>query len=187
METSIVCYDVITYLFSLFDLLSQIMFVSTAHDADRKFHIIDLYNISECHRLKLTDDILQQAKFLTCNSLNAYDIKAITNVTHLKQLTTLNAGGLCGITINGIIDLHLEHLFLMVNTVHADIGSRIDLSLLCHCNAVETDPNGEKTIAHKPLVIICRRGTGAIISRISKLDITDATKCLQHLYPAHYW
>ena len=45
--------------------------------------------------------------------LNAYGNTKITNINHMTRMRKLNAGGLCGITDEGIKDLKLVKLYYM--------------------------------------------------------------------------
>lgn len=114
------------------DLKSIIRLMQTCHYFCDNLYVIDLCNIDYKLKIKITDTVLKQKKFMNIKYLDASNNRYVTTVNHFDKLVVLNAeGSECGIDQKGISKLeNLEELHLFFNFNITDINHLKKLKIL---------------------------------------------------------
>jgi len=124
------------------DLWSQLRLISVCADFYHSFFIIDLYNIPETYRNKLTDLVLRQRKFSRLVQLDIQNNKNVYNISFLTTLKKLRIGYLCGIEQQGIHGLDLIELYTGCNTNIKNVSLMTNLKILHARGSQNIDQRG---------------------------------------------
>ena len=108
--------DIIKYnIFPKLDLISQIRLRQVSKFFYNNLDITNLYDIHNKYNSKLMDEIIK--KYPKLVKLDAWNNSKITNISHLKNLKILDAGGWnCGISDVHLIGLNLVELSVWNNS-----------------------------------------------------------------------
>ena len=95
------CLEVYNEIFEYCNIYDQLNVISTCKLLNKKL------KIKKLNHLNVSDEVLQQEKFIDLEELDANENKKIKNVNHLTKLKILSCSGNCGINQIGIKNLRL--------------------------------------------------------------------------------
>ncbi len=134
-------WKIITKLLA-FDIKSLLNLKSCNKFFNDNFLITNLFDIGDKFKKLLTTDILSQNKYINVVELDVSDNPKITNVSYMKKLKKLNAGGnSCGIDQKGIEGLELVELNVSYNPKITNVSFMKNLKKL-NASGSEIDQKG---------------------------------------------